>query len=118
MKTTESAHRITASSRVALGGCIRIVPRSFVVIVLCIGVVACHPRVDRAKADALAAQRLQEFAKEEGLKAELFTKPDVREAEGKWLYSFDYPAPPRQSVAIIVSTKGTVEVSRMFDSDR
>ena len=87
-------------------------------VVACASLVACNPTIDRPRADKLAAASLQEYAKREGLKAELFTKGEVREFDEKWLYSFDYPAPPRQSVAIIVSRKGSVEVSRMLEVNR
>lgn len=90
----------------------------WIVIAVSISLLACNPRIDRARADALAAARLQQFAKDEGLKAELFTKGEVQEYKEKWLYSFDYPVPPRQSVAIIVSHRGTVEVSRMLEANR
>ena len=89
--------------------------RVFLAVAVCAGLVACNPRIDRPRADKLAAASLQEYAKQEGLKAELFTKGEVREFDEKWLYNFDYPAPPRQSVAIIVSRKGMVEVSRMLE---
>ena len=91
---------------------------ALVAITISISLFACNPRIDRARADALAAARLQQYAKDEGLKAELFAKGEVREFEEKWLYSFDYPAPPRQSVAIIVSTRGSVEVTRMLEANR
>jgi hypothetical protein len=51
--------------------------------------VACHPRVDRFKADQLAAARVQQYAKDERLNAERFTKPEVREQQGKWLSQWD-----------------------------
>ena len=92
--------------------------RVFWAVAVCAGLVACNPRIDRPRADKLAAASLQEFANREGLKAELFKKGEVQEFDEKWLYSFEYPAPPRQSVAIIVSRKGDVEVSRMLEVNR
>lgn len=89
-----------------------------IVIGISMGLLACSPRIDRARADVLAAESLQQFAKQEGLKAELFTKGEVRESEDKWLYSYEYPAPPQQSVAILVSNRGAVEVSRMLEANR
>lgn len=83
-----------------------------------ISLLACNPRIDRARAGALAAARLKEFARDQELKVDLFTKGEVQESKENWLYSFDYPAAPRQAVAIIVSKRGIVEVSRMLDANR
>ena len=79
---------------------------------------ACQPRVDRAKADRLAAATVQQYVKEAQLNAELLGKPDVTEHDGKWLYTYDYPGVPKQSVAIIVFADGRVEVSRMLEESR
>jgi hypothetical protein len=81
--------------------------------------VACQPRVDRAKADRLAAARVQQYVKEARLNSELLGKPDVKEQDGKWLYMYDYRGVPKQSVAIIVfADDGRVEVSRMLEEPR
>jgi hypothetical protein len=89
-----------------------------VLIVVATCLMACDPKIDRAKADRLAAAKVQQYAKEEGLKTERFTKPDVREQDGKWLYTYQYPDPPKQSVAVIVFADGRVELSRMLDNAR
>lgn len=80
--------------------------------------VACQPRVDRAKADRLAAARVQQYVKGAGLNAELLEKPLVQEQDGKWLYTYNYRGGPKQSVAIIVFADGRVEVSRMLEEPR
>ena len=79
---------------------------------------ACQPRVDRAKADRLAAARVQQYLEEERLNAELLGKPAVQEQDGKWLYTYDYRGVPKQSVAVIVFADGRVEVGRMLEEPR
>ena len=92
----------------------------FAVIVLgtLVCLVACQPRVDRAKADRLAAARVQQYVKEARLNAELLGKPGVSEQDGKWLYTYDYRGVPKESVAVIVFADGRVEVSRMLEDQR
>jgi hypothetical protein len=91
-------------------------PAAFLVTLVCL--VACHPRVDRAKADRLAAARVQQHVKEALFNAELLGKPVVSEQDGKWLYTYDYRGVPKQSVVVIVSTDGRVEVSRLLEDRR
>ena len=98
-----------------------ITARTFVALILLgtlVCLLACQPRVDRAKADRLAAARVQEYVKEARLNAELLGKPGVSEQDGKWLYTYDYRGVPKQSVAVIVFADGRVEVSRMLEDQR
>jgi hypothetical protein len=87
---------------------------SIICLALATSIMACNRKIDRAKADTLAAANLQQYAKDEGMKADLFTRPDVGEQEGKWLYTYEYRASPKQSVAVVVFADGRVELSRML----
>jgi prepilin-type processing-associated H-X9-DG protein len=77
-------------------------------------VLACRPQVDRGKADSLAAARLQEYIRAERLNPEQLGRPEVRNQDAKWLYTYEYYGAPKQSVAVTVFADGHVELSRML----
>jgi prepilin-type processing-associated H-X9-DG protein len=79
---------------------------------------ACRPPIDRARADALAAARLQEYVRAERLDPQQFAPPEVREQAGQWLYTYEYRGAPKQSVAVTAFADGHVELSRMLDQSR
>ena len=85
------------------------------VAVACVGVLGCQPAIDRARADQLAAARLQEYVRDARLDAQQVGRPDVREETGKWLYVYEYRGVPKQSVAVTVFSDGHVELGRMLE---
>jgi hypothetical protein len=88
---------------------------SILLVTLSLAVASCVTPINRAKADERAREELERYAKRDGDKLELFTKPKVVDFETSWLYTYDYNGQPKHELAINVHRDGSVETSRMED---
>ena len=73
------------------------------------------PNVDRAAADRIVLDALEEYAVRERLARPNFSETDVAKQGDTWLYLYRYSAEPKHDLAISVYRDGRAEVSRMFD---
>ena len=88
------------------------------VFAICISLVAtnCNRSISKDKAGQIAASRLKEYCKQEGLVIARFSKPEISSDEKHpWIFDYTSNTSPRHLIRIYIDRYGNAEIHRMIE---